>query len=748
MKPESQGMVFKSEDIYQGGGSVEGKYRPLMQVGGETGCGSTMYQPLSAFSGKEDKNLLSNKIDEDFSSCRTPLEVLSDVMTDKDQLENIPEDVRKRLLTRSEILKDCSPPCSCLPSDSPENGPYYVYLGHAGTKAELRKIFEARLGMTGSAVRMEEVRYTGKEGKTSEDCPIAKWIIKRRDEKILVVCKNRFGHRCQYTWVAVSVVIWEGLSKELADRAYQQLSFETSRFGTETERQCAANKKKTCACQGLDMGFAGASYTFGCSWTMYHNICKFCRSMEVHKFKLNDTGREGLLEGICTDLVDTVAPIFNQYAPDAFNNMCLFEEVASECRIGSEGRGGRPFSGITCVCDFCAHAHKDTNNMIGGSTCVVTLKRPGETEPDDEQYHVLPLYVPDATPQQIDAAVASGGLQVLTKFPRMIAVRETKRALVRRGRIAAERKRMLDTGKDCNLNVEGLPQLDGNSTLTSIDGIDAGLTNLSLEGYSSGDEDDVPNFPGYQSSGQESFNSSGNRSGFMDSSSDAVDELVDNLKLTIHESDCLEAFQDPDIGGIAFSLPHGSILIEVAKQELHATTALKKPDRSQPHRIGLVFYQHKNLHLPGHGAEEYNRKRAIREFRDYVQWLKGNYVPTEAKLKAMSESGFVFPKEVKTVARPMDVANPEDFFKADVSLLKSEAVDSEGVGYDSADRHWNDHTQAFDSKQLLVDGESPIEDEINLLPAWERKSDKLLSLEEEEEVAQLEKELEKEFKKS
>jgi len=53
----------------------------------------------------------------------------------------------------------------------------------------------------------------------------------------------------------------------------------------------------------------------------------------------------------------------------------------------------------------------------------------------------------------------------------------------------------------------------------------------------------------------------------MDSSSDAVDELVDNLKLTIHESDCLEAFQDPDIGGVAFSLPHGSILIEVAKQK-------------------------------------------------------------------------------------------------------------------------------------------------------------------------------------
>ena len=78
-----------------------------------------------------------------------------------------------------------------------------------------------------------------------------------------------------------------------------------------------------------------------------------------------------------------------------------------------------------------------------------------------------------------------------------------------------------------------------------------------------------------------------------------------------------------------------------------------------------MFYQHKNLHHPGHGAEEFRRKRAIREFRDYGQWIKGNFVPTESKLRAMQESGFSFPEEVKTLDKPMDVADPEDFFRSE-----------------------------------------------------------------------------------
>ena len=540
----------------------------------ETGCGSTLYKPLAAFSAPSSGRAnpaLSSKIDEDFSSRRTPQQVLKDCLAEADWLENISGLQRSSLQQRAEALKELSPACDCQGkgSEPVENGPYYVHLGHAATKEHLREDFEKKLGVSGKALRMLSVRFSGKEGKTVEDCPIAKWIVRRScpEEQFVVVTKERYGHSCEYTWVVVAILQWDGVGRDLADRAYQEIAFKTSKFGSETERQCAANKKKTCACQGLDSNYNGASYTFGCSWTMYHNICKFCRSSEVHKFKLDDEAAEGNLASICEELTNTVSPAYKVMAPDSFNNMGLFSEIASDCRVGAEGN--KIFSGFTTVCDFCAHAHKDTNNMVGGATAVVTLLRPEDIEkeePEDQQFHVLPLYVPDCTEEELEAEVSTNGLVVLDKFDRTITVRKTKKSGCKRGRLNAERKRMLDgmsredKAGDQTGASPGIPQTDG-------------LSESFNSGYDSNESFNSSNET-FSSSFNSSMDSYGSNSSFSDSSQD-LDGRMEGMKIMTHEVDCREAFEDPNIGGVAFALSHGSILVECAKQELHATTALR-----------------------------------------------------------------------------------------------------------------------------------------------------------------------------
>lgn len=95
------------------------------------------------------------------------------------------------------IVGEEIPSCHCFPQGNlpPEPGSYYTHLGNRGNESpflkhfhialslgcasdlkSLRNDFELRTGLKGKALRFEKVSYTGKEGKTAEGCPLAKWV--------------------------------------------------------------------------------------------------------------------------------------------------------------------------------------------------------------------------------------------------------------------------------------------------------------------------------------------------------------------------------------------------------------------------------------------------------------------------------------------------------------------------------------------------------------------------------------------
>ena len=300
--------------------------------------------------------------------------------------------------------------------------------------------------------------------------------MRRRSEKeqLLIVTKNRPGHHCQFSWVVTSIVVWEGIAREEADTAYEVIRDRVGKFGRMTNRRCEANQPKTCACQGLDQEMNGASFTFGCSWSMYFKGCKFGRSSDpdaVRKFKMDDQKTkeyvnvdknqlENELEQVLGKMATGLSQPFEVIAPDAYKNMTACSEMAKDCRIGfNKNEFGdpkpsvRPFSGVTCVSDFCAHAHRDSTNMVGGCTAVVTLTKPENrgwgAEVDDEQYHVLPHYSPDGTDEygnrfEFKRRVEEGALEVLEKFERVTAVRDRPSKATKRGHPKPDMKAFLD----------------------------------------------------------------------------------------------------------------------------------------------------------------------------------------------------------------------------------------------------------------------------------------------------------------
>lgn len=115
--------------------------------------------------------------------------------------------------------------------------------------------------------------------------------------------------------------------------------------------------------QGLDPETSGASFSFGCSWSMYYNGCKYARSKTVRKFRLSVKSEESEIEEHMNVLATVLSPLYKTIAPKAYENQCKYENEAPDCRLGL--KSGKPFSGKEnnskkkCIDDFQQNYNKN-----------------------------------------------------------------------------------------------------------------------------------------------------------------------------------------------------------------------------------------------------------------------------------------------------------------------------------------------------------------------------------------------------
>lgn len=137
----------------------------------------------------------------------------------------------------------------------------------------------------------------------------------------------------------------------------------------------------------------------------------------------------------------------------------------------------------------------------------------------------------------------------------------------------------------------------------------------------------------------------------------------------------IECFQDTQLGGIGIALEHGSVLIECAKHEMHATTALRKPNRLDPTRITLIFYQHRNLNRHRHGIDDWEEKMRLKKLDAEAALAAGEPIETKKSNKGGDKKSKAAPEPLMLIKEETCDDLKEDTFDLDVERVNQESED-------------------------------------------------------------------------
>jgi len=160
-------------------------------------------------------------------------------------------------------------------------------------------------------------------------------------------------HCCIKIWLVFAIMVRDGIELEKADHLYDKLKFIFEESRIATKHQCELNKTKTCTYQDHKAKKEGASYSFGCSWNVYSDSCKYAKSYTriTRKYRLANESQEEEMEAQADDMGD----ILSRMASDAYQNLIMFSKEADSCRNGN-GPGGKPFSrcdeGLQFLCSL------------------------------------------------------------------------------------------------------------------------------------------------------------------------------------------------------------------------------------------------------------------------------------------------------------------------------------------------------------------------------------------------------------